>query len=98
NSGTSAVLKVDNTNFTTGTVYKGLALGTNSSANFLYATNFRTGQIDVYNNAFAKQTLGTGSFPGTFTDPSVPSTFAPFGIANLGGQLFVTYALQNGAK
>jgi uncharacterized protein (TIGR03118 family) len=36
--------------------------------------------------------------PGGFTDPAIPSGFAPFGIQNLGGQIFVTYALQNAEK
>src|SRR5262249_34456999 len=33
--------------------------------------------------------------PGTFTDPTLPAGYAPFGIRNIGGQLFVTYALQD---
>jgi uncharacterized protein (TIGR03118 family) len=33
-----------------------------------------------------------------FTDPNVPSAFAPFGIQNLGGNLFVTFAKQDAAK
>src|SRR6202035_3677646 len=35
---------------------------------------------------------------GTFSDPNVPANFAPFGIANIHGDLFVTYAMQNAAK
>jgi uncharacterized protein (TIGR03118 family) len=34
----------------------------------------------------------------TFTDPTIPAGFAPFGIHNIGGKLFVTYAKQNAAK
>src|SRR5205823_5191394 len=83
NSGTSAVLKVDNADFATGPVYKGLAIGNNGTANFLYATNFRGGTIDVFNSTFTKVTLGTGGF-GTFTDPTLPAGFAPFGIQNIG--------------
>jgi uncharacterized protein (TIGR03118 family) len=97
NSGTTAVLKVDNADFTNGPVYKGLALGNNGTGNFLYAANFRQGTIDVFDTTFKKVTLGSGGF-GTFADPTIPSGFAPFGIQNIGGQLYVSYAKQNAAK
>jgi uncharacterized protein (TIGR03118 family) len=35
---------------------------------------------------------------GGFMDPDIPSGFAPFGIQNINGNLFVTYAKQNAAK
>jgi uncharacterized protein (TIGR03118 family) len=35
---------------------------------------------------------------GDFTDPKIPTGFAPFGIQNINGSLFVTYAKQNAAK
>src|SRR5207249_3940749 len=60
NSGTAAVLKVNNANFTTGSVYKGLAIGNNGTGNFLYAANFRQATIDVFDTNFAKVTLGAG--------------------------------------
>jgi uncharacterized protein (TIGR03118 family) len=97
NSGNAAVLKVNNADFTNGPVYKGLAIGNNGTANFLYATNFRQGTIDVFDTNFTKVTLGTGGF-GTFADPTIPAGFAPFGIENIGGKLFVTYAKQDAAK
>jgi uncharacterized protein (TIGR03118 family) len=93
NSGTAAVLKVDDADFTNGPVYKGLALGNNGTQNLLYATNFRNRTIDVFDTNFHKITL-----TGGFNDPGIPSNFAPFGIQNINGQLFVTYAMQNAAK
>jgi uncharacterized protein (TIGR03118 family) len=84
----------------TGAVYKGLAMGSVDAANYLYATDFHNGTIAVFDKSFQLVTLGTNGF-GTFTDPSAPPPavgqpgFAPFGIANFGGTLFVTYALQN---
>jgi len=73
--------------FTTpGAVYKGLAIDTASG--HLYAANFNSGAIDVFGTAL----------PGTFVDPSLPAGFAPFNIQNLGGTLFVTYAVQDGTK
>jgi uncharacterized protein (TIGR03118 family) len=100
NSGTSAVLKVDNSDFTHGPVYKGLAIGNNGSGNFLYATNFRAGTIDVFDTNFNKITLGGNSGFGTFTDPNANPDlvgYAPFGIQNINNQLYVTYAMQDSA-
>jgi uncharacterized protein (TIGR03118 family) len=69
-------------------VYKGTALGTPNGTELLYAANFRTGKIDV---------LG-GTVTGSFNDPAIPAGFAPFNIQNIGGKLYVSYALQNAAK
>ncbi len=35
---------------------------------------------------------------GNFTDPKIPAGFAPFGIQNINGDLFITYAKQNAEK
>jgi uncharacterized protein (TIGR03118 family) len=75
-----------------GAIYKGLALGQSNGASFLYATDFHNGRVDVFNASFALQ-----SWAGAFTDPSLPAGYAPFGIANLGGRLFVTFAKQDAA-
>ena len=88
---TNAILEVDNSG--NGSVYKGLALGSNSSGNFLYATNFNHGTIDVFNSSFAAASLS-----GNFQDPNLPAGFAPFGIRNIGGNLYVTYAKQDSDK
>lgn len=71
-------------------VYKGLAIGSVGSANFLYATNFRAGVVEMLDAHY--------SVVGTFTDPNVPAGFAPFGIQNIGGSLYVTFAKQDAAK
>jgi uncharacterized protein (TIGR03118 family) len=71
-------------------IYKGLALGVSGGNDFLYATDFHNGHIDVFNNAF-----GITSLAGNFTDPTIPTGFAPFGIQNIAGQLYVTYAKQD---
>jgi uncharacterized protein (TIGR03118 family) len=35
---------------------------------------------------------------GGFADPQIPRDFAPFGIQNINGELFVTYAKENAVK
>lgn len=95
-AGTSAVLKVDNHGVAAGTgaVYKGAAVASNGASNLLYAANFRAGKVDVFDSNFAPVTL-----PGTpFTVPTsagLPAGYSPFNIANIGGKLYVTYALLN---
>ncbi|MBS0393072.1 MAG: TIGR03118 family protein [Proteobacteria bacterium] len=81
-----------------GAVYKGLAIANNGSGDFLYATDFHNGKVDVFDASFARQAPTATSF--AFTDPTLPAGYAPFGIAALktgaGGavQIFVTYAQQ----
>ncbi|HEX7360892.1 MAG TPA: TIGR03118 family protein [Bryobacteraceae bacterium] len=90
NSGTSAVLKATSP---AGSVYKGLAIGNNGSGDLLYATNFGLGRVDVFDSNFHATTLS-----GSFQDPTLPAGYAPFDIQNIGGKLYVTYALQDAAK
>jgi uncharacterized protein (TIGR03118 family) len=79
---------------TDGANYKGLALAKVGAANFLFATDFHNGKIDVIDGQFHKVTLGTGGL-GTFTDPDLPAGYAPFGIALVNGKLYVSYAKQD---
>ncbi|HEX5264777.1 MAG TPA: TIGR03118 family protein, partial [Phenylobacterium sp.] len=71
-------------------VYKGLAIGSAGGNDYLYATNFRDGVVELYKNNFSSLT--------TFTDPTVATGYAPFGAQVLNGKLYVTFALQDGAK
>ena len=73
-----------------GAVYKGLALVSTPAGKLLYATNFRFGTIEVFDSNFRRV--------NSFTDPTVPAGFAPFGIHNIGGNLYVTFAKQDAAK
>ena len=72
---------------TDGAAYKGLAIGTTAAGTFLYATNFNTSTVDVFDSTFHQVTLD-----GNFSDPDIHAGFAPFGIALLNGNLYVTYA------
>ena len=96
---TEAVTVVDNPDFVnggTGTdpVYKGLAIGNNSRD--FSCTPQISGQ--------ARSRCGTARLVPTprstqkFIDNTIPGTFAPFGIHNINGQLWVTYAKQDATK
>jgi len=65
---------------------------------FLYATNFRAGTIDVFGPTGSDGLFTPATTDGGFADPDIPAGYAPFGIANVDGDLFVTYAQQNAAK
>jgi uncharacterized protein (TIGR03118 family) len=73
-----------------GAVYKGLAIASTGGSTFLYAANFRGGDVEMYNSSFG--------LVDSFTDPTVKKGYAPFNVQDLGGTLYVTYALQNAAK
>jgi len=68
----------------TDAVYKGLAISAAKDA--LFAANFHSGAIDVFNSA---------GLTGSFSDPAAPAGYAPFNIQNLGGKLYVTFAQQD---
>jgi len=88
--GTTTVIGRDNSS--SGAVYKGLAI--DSSANpHLYAANFHAGTVDVFDSGYSQVTLA-----GAFTDPKIPANYAPFNVQNLGGVLYVTYAMQNAER
>jgi uncharacterized protein (TIGR03118 family) len=70
-------------------VYKGAALATIGLNTYLYAANFRSGTIDVI-----KGNSGGPDLLGSFTDPNMPSGYAPFNIQLLNSKLYVTYAQQ----
>jgi uncharacterized protein (TIGR03118 family) len=91
---------VEAVNNSPGSVYKGLVFGTNSQGVFLYATDFRGAKIDVFaaNGQSGFRPATNTEITGNFADPKLPPGFAPFGIQNINGNLFVTYALQNSAK
>jgi uncharacterized protein (TIGR03118 family) len=76
-------------------VYLGLAIGNSGGNNYLYAANFAAAKIDVFNATFGD---GSGDLAGDFTDPGIPAGYAPFGIQNIGGEIFVAYAKQNPAE
>src|SRR5438132_3151547 len=66
-----------------GSVYKGLAL--DPSSKLLFATDFVNNQVQVFDNAFNPV--------NSFTDTKLKG-YAPFNVAVINGNLYVTYAKQ----
>ena len=76
-------------------VYKGLAQAQASDGKtYLYATNFRSGRVEVYNSDFNPVKLPGGRF----VDRLLPAGYAPFDIAEFDGRLYVTYAKQDAGR
>jgi hypothetical protein len=73
---------------TSGAVYTGLAIATNTQGNFLYATNDAQGKIDVFDGSFNPHSFGSNAF----VDPKLPTGLVPFDIKLINGNLFVAYA------
>lgn len=71
-----------------GAVYKGLEIASDGGANFIYATDFHNGKIDVFDMNFHMVTTKP------FMDSKIPMGFAPFNIRLIDSVLFVTYAKQ----
>jgi uncharacterized protein (TIGR03118 family) len=74
----------------TDNVYTGAAIGNVAGNDYLYAANFKSGGIDVY-----KGTASAPSLTGSFTDPTLPSGYAPFNIQTLNDALYVAYAQRD---
>ena len=87
---TNSVIAVDNSK--NKAVYKGLTMGVAGGHNFIYVTNFFSGHVETYNENFQQTN------PNGFADPNLPSGYGPFGIRNINGQIYVTYAVQDKKK
>lgn len=83
-----AILAVDNS--TNKAVYTGLAITSRASGNLLYAADEANGKVDVYDANF--------NFVKSFTDSSLPAGFAPFGISDINGLRYVTFADVSGGS
>jgi uncharacterized protein (TIGR03118 family) len=64
-------------------VFRGVALASGR----LYATDFHNDRVLVFDARWRRVV-----HRGAFVDPAIPAWYAPFGIAALGGRIFVSYA------
>jgi uncharacterized protein (TIGR03118 family) len=89
--GTHALVLFDNSK--SGAVYKGCALGGTSTAPLLFAANFNSGNVDVFDGNL-KPVQNTKAF----ANAAVPAGFAPFNVQIISGTVYVAYAKQDSKK
>jgi uncharacterized protein (TIGR03118 family) len=76
-------------NSASGAVYTGLAITNKPSGNFIYAADVVNNKVDMYDGNF--------NFVKSFTDSTLPSGYTPFGIQDINGKLYVSFAPLSGA-
>jgi uncharacterized protein (TIGR03118 family) len=70
--------------------FTGAALAAQGTSNFLYAADFHNAAVDVFDSHFAPANAAGG-----FNDPNLPAGYAPFGLQAIGGNIYVSYAMQD---
>jgi uncharacterized protein (TIGR03118 family) len=90
-AGTTAVTVAKSSN----SVFKGATIAQVGDANYLYVADFRQGRIRLYDGAFHPVHF---IWRQAFEDERIPRGFVPFNVQNIGGNLFVSYALQASSK
>ena len=78
-----AIIAVNNS--AAGANYTGLAITNRPSGNLLYAANLANNVVEVYDGSF--------NLVNTFTDTTLPAGYGPFGIQDINGLLYVSFAL-----
>jgi uncharacterized protein (TIGR03118 family) len=86
----AAIVAVNTSSNTSPAMYTGLAITNKPSGNFLYAADEANNKVDVYDGNFSLVT--------SFTDTTLPAGFAPFGIRDINGLVYVTFASVSGGN
>jgi len=84
---TQSIIAVNNSS--SNASYTGLAITNYASGNFIYAADINNNKVDIYDGNF--------NFVNSFTDSALPTGIAPFGIQDINGQLYVSFAPVSGA-
>lgn len=71
-----------------GASYTGLAITRKASGNFLYAADMANSQVEIFDGNF--------NFVSAFTDSTLQAGFAPFGVRDINGIVYVTFASVSG--
>jgi len=71
-------------------IYKGLAIAQTTKGPYLYATNFVTGRVEVFDGGFFPVRLNEHAFLNPYLEGK--RGWSAFGIQNVGGNIVVTYA------
>jgi uncharacterized protein (TIGR03118 family) len=82
----ASIIAVNNSS--SGAVYTGLAITSKPSGNLIYAADVANNKVDVYDGNF--------THVNSFTDTTLPAGFTPFGIQDIGGLVYVTFASSSG--
>ena len=77
-------------NSASNSAFTGLAITSHTSGNLLYAADNANNIVDVYD--------GTFTLVNSFTDSTLPAGFAPFGIQDIGGLVYVSFASSTGGS
>jgi uncharacterized protein (TIGR03118 family) len=93
---THAVTKIDQKGKS---VFKGATMATVNvpflgPQNFLYVADFRKGRVQIYDSNFHH----VPNMEELFDDDSLPPGFAPFNVQNIGGNIYVGFAMQDSDK
>ena len=84
---TQSIIAVNNSG--SNASYTGLAITNKTSGNSLFAADINNNKVDIYDSNF--------NFVSSFTDTALPAGYAPFGIQDINGNLYVTFAPVSGA-
>jgi uncharacterized protein (TIGR03118 family) len=88
-------------------IYKGCTIGELNGKHYLYAANFHSGEIEVYDGAFQRVVLKGKSFVDDDDDNDKddhgsgfngPQKLAPFNVQAIGTNIYVAYAKQDKDK
>jgi uncharacterized protein (TIGR03118 family) len=74
-----------------GAVYRGLAILHAGAHAFLLAPDFHNKRVDVFAEDFSRVPV----LSRAFSDPRLPSDYAPFNVTVAGGDVYVAYAKQS---
>src|SRR5579859_8042322 len=80
-------------------VFKGATMATVNvpflgEQSFLYVADFRNGRVQIYDSSFTP----VPQMEELFVDDQLPAGFAPFNVQNIGGNIFVSFAMQDSDK
>ena len=84
------IVAVDTSDNPHPSVYTGLAITNKASGNRLYAADLANNKVDMYDGNF--------KLLKSFTDSTLPAGFAPFGIRDINGLVYVTFASVAGGS
>lgn len=88
-----AIVAVNNQS--AGSVFTGLAITNKTSGNFLYAADVANDAVDVYDGNFNPVAAANSNFAAEIK-AAIPAGFAPFGVRDINGLVYVAFASVSG--